>query len=144
MKTFIYSVKYLQVKEFVANKFDSLRAIQDAIFTHTAANGLELQFQQCHRSREEGGITVPGGKSQKDVKELCADASLASELNNFNAIFEAISSQQAKTDRSQVTGWVLAPSTFITLSEHDIRRPFKHVTKKKPQQHQYQWVNPHH
>ncbi len=32
---------------------------------------------------------------------------------------------------SQDNGWVGVPSTPITLSEHDIRRAFKHVNTKK-------------
>ena len=60
-----------------------------------------------------------------------ADACLASELKNFYAHFEAISSQQAKTVEAEVNGWVGAPFTPITLSEHDVRRAFKGVNTKK-------------
>ena len=54
--------------------------------------------------------------------------SLASEANNFYVHFEAIFSQQAKAAQAEVNGWVGAP---FTLSEHDIKRAFKHVNTKK-------------
>ncbi len=43
----------------------------------------------------------------------------------------AIGSQQAKTAEAEVNGWVGAPSTPITLAEHDVRKDFKHVNTKK-------------
>ena len=62
----------------------------------------------------QGLRTVTDYKSNP-ISLSSADASIASELNTFNARFEAISSQHAETAEAEVNGWVGAPLTAVYL-----------------------------
>lgn len=71
-----------------------------------------------------------------------ADASLARELNNFYACFEAIGSQKAKTAEAEVNRCVGAHFTPINFSEHDVRGALKRVNTKNTAGTDYQWAVP--
>ena len=90
---------------------------------------VELQFQEDNPRSMWQSVRTMTGYKLTGPSLSSADASLASEPNNFYACYEAISSQQAKTAEAEINGWVCEPLTPITLS--DIRRVFKHVNTKK-------------